>query len=244
MKKIIATFSLIAFSLIINAQMTVVTYEGVQINDGDIFAFNTTNPSSASIYFYINNNSNEPINVKIKCEEILNTNGENFEFCFSELCILSVEEGVTYPDSDENPYVVIPPGGTNPEFDHFLNLNTGSGTFPLDYVFRFFQVDANQNEIGESITFTYRYDPNLSTDDFENSLGVALQNTIATDFLSVRSMNPLNYEIFNINGQLISFNSIGSGVNNVNVSNLNNGVYFIRFADENGSTTTMKFVVK
>ncbi|MDP0995690.1 hypothetical protein, partial [Klebsiella pneumoniae] len=81
----------------------------------------------------------------------------------------------------------------------FYNENEGDGTnYPMDFVWRFFQVDENDNEIGESITYTYRFDPNLSVSDIENNLGVNLQNTIAENYLKIESVNPLGFEIFSL----------------------------------------------
>jgi hypothetical protein len=247
MKKISLLFTFLFFTTFTFAQFTVTDYDNVPILDGDIRGFNSVIPSEATLYFWINNESaDEDIYIKIKLESILNSDGSSFQFCFATLCIESVEEGQTYPASPPpNDFITIPAGGTNPQFDKFQNENEGDGTnYPIDYVWKFFQVDGNGDEIGESITFTYRYDPNLSVSDFENSMGVSLQNTLATDMLTVSSINPLNYKIFNINGQLMNSSHIGSGINNINVSGLNYGVYFIKFANEMGNTTTMKFVVK
>ncbi len=248
MKKI----SLLLFlfiTTIISAQFTVEDYDGVPIVDGDVRAFNSLDPvgvtsTEATLYFWINNLSpDNEILMKIRLESITNADGSSYQFCFGDLCIFDVDEGVTYPVSGIPE--TIPPGGTNLPENKFQNDNPGDGTnYPMDYVWKFFQVDEDDNEIGESITFTYRFDPNLSVNDFENNLGVYLENTLAVDVLKVQSLNSLSFEIFNLNGQLINANQIESGLSNINVANLKTGMYFIRFADNTGQTSTMKFVVK
>jgi hypothetical protein len=246
-KAILILFSTFLFTGTLFSQMTLVSYDGFgggnteEIFDGDILMYNQVGDV---IYFSIENSSSDPINVKIKVEEITNTDGSEVQFCIGGNCLVQIDEGTIYPISG-NPIEVAAGGNTMQQFDHFQNDNAGDGSnYPMDYVFKFFQVDEDDNEIGNPITFTYRFDPNLSVSGFENNLGVTLQNTLAIDLLTVRSMKSLNFEILNINGQLMDFSRIDSGINNLNVSNFNPGVYFIRFADENGNTTTMKFVIK
>lgn len=243
MKKISLLFTCLLFTTIAFAQFNVTDYDGVQILDGDIRAYNSTVEADATLYFWINNESQtDDIFVRIKLESITNGDGSSYQFCFATLCIFDVEEGQTYPVSGGP--VTIPAGGTNAEFDKFYNENEGDGTnYPMDFVWRFFQVDENDNEIGESITYTYRFDPNLSVSDIENNLGVNLQNTIAENYLKIESVNPLGFEIFSLNGQLIQEGQLDSGVNKINTGSFNQGLYFIRFSDNN-NTFTQKFVVK
>lgn len=243
MKKILLPFACLFLTTIAFAQFNVTDYDGVQILDGDIRAYNSTVEADATLYFWVNNESQtDDIFVRIKLESITNGDGSSYQFCFATLCIFDVEEGQTYPVSGGP--VTIPAGGTNAQFDKFYNENEGDGTnYPMDFVWRFFQVDENDNEIGESITYTYRFDPNLSVSDFENNLGVNLQNTIAENVLNIESINPLGFEIFSINGQLIQEGQLDSGVNKINTGSFNQGLYFIRFSD-NKDTFTQKFVVK
>jgi len=243
MKKISLLLSLLLLTTFAYAQFNVTDYDDVPILDGELRAFNSTVESDATLYFWINNESQtDDIFVRIKLESITNGDGTAYQFCFATLCIFDVEEGQTYPVSGGP--VTIPAGGTNAQFDKFFNENEGDGTnYPMDFVWKFFQVDENDNEIGESITFTYRYDPNLSVSDHENNLGVTLQNTIASDFLNIESVDSLNFEIRSLNGQLINKGPIESGLNKITTTNLNSGLYFIRFFDGN-ITTTLKFIVK
>ncbi len=98
-------------------------------------------------------------------------------------------------------------------------------------------------EISCMFMSTYRFDPNLSVLDFDNNLGVALQNTIVNEFIDVESVNPVNFEIFSLNGALINKGQVDSGFNKISIPNFKTGLYFIRFSDNN-NTSTFKFVVK
>lgn len=242
MKKIHLLLTFLFLTTFAFAQFNVIDYDDVPILDGDIRTFNSTGEADATLYFWINNESMvDDIFVKIKLESITNSDGSSFQFCFGTLCIFDVQDGQTYPVSGVPE--TIPAGGTNPQFDKFYNENEGDGSnYPIDYVWKFFQVDGNGDEIGESITFTYRFDPTLSVSDFDNNMGVTLQNTIAKDILNVESINPLNFEILSLNGQLIQEGQIESGINNIHISG-KTGVYFIRFSDSSDSST-FKFVIK
>ena len=244
MKKITLLFASILFTTAAFSQFTVEDYDGEPILDGDIRTYTTLEESEATLYFWINNDSAEDILVKIKNESITNSDGSSYQFCFGTLCIFDVEEGQTYPVSGVPE--TIPAGGTNPQFDKFFNENPGDGTnYPIDYVWKFFQVDENGDEIGESITFTYRFDPTLSTNEFEgNNLGVKIHNTLANQTLIIESLkSEIDFTIFNLNGQSLLSNKVTAGMNEINVSSLTTGVYFIKFNNVENSTT-LKFVVK
>lgn len=249
MKKISILFTFLFLSTFSFAQFTVEDYDGMPILDGDIRTFNTTNPSDAALYFWINNLSQvDEIYMFIKLESITNGDGSSYQFCFGLLCIFDVHEGQTYPLPDQGQPAVpitIPPGGTNPPQNKFQNENPGDGTnYPVDYVWRFFQVDQNGDETGDEITFTYRFDPTLNVNDLENNSNVFLQNTIVSDHLIVQSLDKMNFEIFSITGQLLKIGQTDSGISNINTTEFTTGVHFIKFTDSNGSTSTMKFVVK
>lgn len=248
MKKISLLLVFLFITTFTFAQFTVEDYDGVPIVDGDVRVFSSLESTGgitneSTLNFWINNPSaDNEIYIKISLESITNADGSEYQFCFGDLCIFDVHEGTIYPVSGIPE--TIPPGGTNLPENKFQNDNPGDGTnYPVDYVWKFFQVDEDDNEIGESITFTYRYDPTLSVGDFENNLGVFLQNTVATDFLNIQSKNALSFEVFSIKGQSINKGQVATGLNTINTSSFQTGLYFIRFFEGN-SSATMKFVVK
>lgn len=248
MKKI-NLFLFLFITSIASAQFTVEDYNGVPILDGDIRGFNSIEPTGepganeSVLYFWINNPSTtDEIYMKIQLESITNADGSDYQFCFGDLCIFDVHEGTVYPTSGDPE--VIAPGGTNFPDNKFQNDDLGDGTYPMDFVWKFFQVDDNDNEIGTPLRFTYRFDPNLSVDELENTLGVTLENTLVFETLNVQSQNNLDFEIFNLNGQMIQTNQIAPGHTNINVENLQEGMYFIKFANSSGQTSTSKFIVK
>lgn len=248
MKKIIILSVLLFVSYTFQAQFSVVTYDsstmnetGV-INDGDVFAYNTTSYDVASIYFWVKNDNAHSINLRIVYEEINNANGTDFEFCFGGLCIFAVEEGVNYPE--EGGPVVINAGGQTVDFDHFLNKNEGDGTnYPIDYVIKFFEVDANDNPIGNPITFTYRFDPTMDIEDF-SQVNASIQNTLVETQLNIVAQEQVQLQVFDIQGKLISDFSLETGVNSLEMSGLSAGLYFGKLQNQAGQSEVFKFVKK
>lgn len=229
------------------AQFAVTTYDSStmepngSINDGDVFAFNSTNYETSSIYFWIENNNAHDIYVRIVYDEIINANGVDFEFCFGGLCIFTVEEGVHYPE--EGGPLLIPAGGKTVDFDHFLNRNEGNDTFPIDYKIRFFEVDAGDTPNGNEISFIYRYDPTMSVDGF-NSVQANVQNTLVESELAIVAQEAVQLQVFDLQGKLINQTDLNMGYNSIELAGLHAGLYFGKLQNENGQSEIFKFVKK
>ena len=145
------------------AQFSVETHDGDPILDGSTWTFNIYGLGIAELPFWVNNESaTEEIYMKIEFVSAVNGDGSGVQLCFG-LCYLDLLFGASYPPGTE--VVTIQPG-ENQGFpgDHIANFVDGGGN-PIEYVFRFYQVDASGNPTGEDLSMTYRYDPNLSVGD-------------------------------------------------------------------------------
>lgn len=235
MKKIliIAGFFSITFA---NAQLALSTHEDEPILDGDVLIFNSTLEEESKLSFWIHNTDEEnDIQVKVEVLEIVNTDGSAFTFCIGEFCIFSISEGGVYP-SDA---AVIPAGGTGTEFDYLWNNDEGDGSnYPLDYVFKFFVTDDLEGE-GESITFTYRYEPDLNVVEHQ-SIEVLFYQTIVKDIFSFQVKESLDMAIYDIKGSLLLASKIDMGVNSVDMTNFKAGIYILKFNDSKGNVTAHK----
>lgn len=245
MKKI--SFIIIALCSILNtyAQFTVTKVgTSTQILNNDVLVFNTANNNAAELKFNINNTTAAPINVRIRCVSITNGDGTGMEFCFAGSCISDVTPATNYP-ADAPFYAEIPAMGNNGNFDHFKNTNIGNGSIK-DFVFKFYQIDGSGNEIGNSITFTYRYQPVMATHSFNllESMGIQLNSNLVDNELNIQATNTANMEVIDSNGRKIQFNKIDAGFNAVNVSNLKSGIYFLNFIDYAQNTATIKILKK
>ncbi|RAR71729.1 T9SS type A sorting domain-containing protein [Flavobacterium aciduliphilum] len=219
------------------AQISMYKHDMTPILNGQVVAFNTTTFPDNELDFYIKNNSASSVSVKVSCVSLLNNDGTGFELCFGPECLSFVEEGTSYPT---NP-VVIAANGTNGNFDHFLNTNASAGVFPRDYNFRFYQVG---NPSGNTIDFTYRYDPGLSVHDIEQlqTYGVIIKSTQVVDALELDVLKSTNLELYDLNGKIVKDKiKLYYGVQTLDVSNLSSGTYIINFISDDGNSSKVKF---
>lgn len=221
------------------SQIVLERHNGTVVNNGQVMAFNTTTAPAAEFDFHVRNTGSAPTNVRINCTTLVNNDGAGFELCFASECLASVEEGTNYPIN--TPYLTVAPGGTSGNDGHFLNTPFSSITapYPKDYSFRFFQVGG-----GNTIDVTYRFDPNLSTDDINQlqASGVIVKSTNVKDELVLDVLKSTSMSIFDLNGKLVHASKLNYGIQTVNVSNLMSGIYVISFVNEQGNASSKKFI--
>ncbi len=238
MKRILP-FAFLFIGISSYAQISLSRHNGTPIIDGQVVAFNTIAFPAAEMDFYVRNlSATTSTNVKISCESLVNNDGTGFELCFGNECLSFVEQGEVYPSTP----VVLAPNGINGNFDHFLNTTAGSGI--QDYVFRFYQINGSGNEVGNSITMTYRYDVNLSIDDINQleTSGVIVKSTLVANELSLDVLKPSQMTIFDMTGKLVNNTNLGYGIQTVDVSNLSSGVYVLKFTSVEGKVSIKKVI--
>ena len=244
MKKTLLLFGFL-FITAVQAQFTVTKHYGTAITNGQVFTYTTLDYAEASLGFFVHNNTTSDINIRIECVEITNGTGAGMELCFGDVCLSSVSAGYYYPSHP----VTIAPNGTNSEFDHFYNTNPGDGQNPIEYKFRFFQVDSQGDEIGDSLMITYRYAGTLGIDgfDFSNELGavgVMLKSTLIGNDLDIKTLKNVQAVMYDINGHLISNQALNAGNHSINTANLSSGVYIMQFKNEQGQSGSARFIKK
>ncbi len=238
MKKLIYLVVLLA-GIVLQAQISVTKHDGTPITDNQIITYNSTVYNLAALEFFVRNNAATSTRVLIECLSMTNADGTGFELCFGNECLASVAPNETYPSSP----VTIAAGGTNGNFDHFYNSNPGNGQI-MDFVFRFYQVDLGGNEVGNTITFTYRYNPNLAVDSFSalNAMGVRLQSTSLSNQLELTAANNIQLELIDLAGKTVRSISLTAGEQSIDVSQLTAGVYVAKFSTNEGATSNIKVV--
>lgn len=232
------------FSIVSFSQMTLAKLDGTPINDNDILNYNIANETEGYLGIKVYNSSNNGINVKAKCVSMTNTTGANVQFCIDPICVANLVVGNSYPSASLS--LLVPANGQNGNFDHFFNSNTGivQGV-NVDYVFKFYQVDDSDVEIGNSVTFTYRYNPNLSTtSNLLTNNGIKVDATNVTSTLNISTDKNVSLVILDLNGKKISSHFIETGNQAVDVSKLSNGIYIMNFTTVNGEKLTQKFLKK
>lgn len=240
MKKIVLLTAMFAF-FTSQAQFTVETGSGTPIADGDVVAFSQVGTPS-KLYFHINNNSSETINIRVECVSFTNTDGSMMQFCILPTCYYFVTEGVSYPHEQPNGMSLpVGPGEQSNTGEHFMNTDPGNGTDAIEYVFRFYSVSDLGLPTGNSITFTYRYDPLMGTQEI-NKLDIAVYPTLVEEVVTVETSEPLNMEIYDLNGALVKNEKVNKGKNQLNLAGLSSQLYLVQFENEQGETQTIKLI--
>lgn len=227
------------FATIASAQFTVETHDGDPIVDGQTVAYGVYGYGPAELPFYVYNQSTtDQIFMKIEFVSAVNNDGSDVELCFG-LCYTGLTIGWSYPPGSDT--VIIEPGEHQPsEGDHIVNLGDGGGNI-IDYVFRFYQVDEVGNEIGDDLTMTYRYDPNLGLND-HSRVNAQLLATNVKDQLVVVALEDTHIEIFDIQGRRVLDQKLISGTNQVNMSNLPTQMYIVKLTNKQGASQITKIV--
>ncbi|MEZ4875588.1 MAG: T9SS type A sorting domain-containing protein [Flavobacteriaceae bacterium] len=226
-------------SLATFAQFNVETHDGDPIVDGQTVIAGALNNS---LGFYVNNESTtDEIYMKIEFVSAVNYDGTDMQLCFG-LCYDPIVVGVSYPPGNE--VVTIQPGqNQNQEGDKFLNYNDGGGNI-IDYVFRFYQLDApGGTQIGNDLTFTYRYDPALGIADV-SVVNAQVVSTVVTDAIKINATEEATAVVYDIRGRVVANQNLIVGNNEINISSLPSQVYLVQISNQKGATQTTKVVKK
>ena len=245
MKKLYFTISLLFFGLFVSqAQFTVATQHGNPITEGSIFSFSQLG-EDATLGFDITNTSGGTIDMRLEYVSMTNGDGTGTWLCVFGTCLApgGISVGDVFPYAGTNSFTTIDAGVTTNYEDHFYNTYGEGSTFPLDYVFRFFEVDAVGNEIGDSITFTYRYDGTASVED-KNEISFSLFPTLATDFVNLTVAEKVSAQLINTQGQIIKQYKFEAGTNKIDVSFLSKQLYYIVLANNTGKRSLSKIIIK
>ena len=244
MKKITILFLLlISASNNLMAQFVVNRIDGTTITNNEIITFTTHSNSSAELKFTVQNNASQNLDFRIRCTNLVNTDGTNFQLCWGGECIPNVALNGTYPNYQN----VINAGANTVGFnDSFKNFNPGDGTnYPMDFSFRISTRDLNGNTVGTSFNLTYRYQGPLSIEqkDKLSEMGVKVLNTAAQNYIGLEISKPVDYSILNLQGQIISSGQLTENTN-LNVAAFQTGLYFINFKSQDGLMDAVKIYKK
>lgn len=207
--------------------------DGTPITNGMVLTYG---PGENYLNFRVQNTSNQDLDIKIKCTNLINTTGAQFELCYGGSCYDSVAVNGVYPEY-ENP---LTPGQSNPsQGDHFVNFNAGNGQV-MELHFSVYPIGFEN----DAINFIYRFDPFLGVNSFENlsSMGINIENTSIKSDFKFNSTQSGNLSIFNLNGQLIKEIKFSEGAQNLSLSELSSAIYVANFSTIEGKTSSVKLI--
>lgn len=235
MKKIIIASFTLLISNFSFAQFSFVDGDGNEIPDNTEVIFTTANTSEAAFPFRIINISDEPIEVKIKSTNIINSNGANFQVCYGGTCYDNIMVNGIYPEYEFE----IEPGEDNGPGDYFRNNNV-SESENMTFEFSIYAVGFEEN----AITFTYKYEPQLSINDIDKltTMGIHINNTLVKNTFGFEANDAGVVEIYDLNGRLVSTSKYDVGAQNIEMSALNAAIYIAKFNNVQGNTSTIKIV--
>jgi Secretion system C-terminal sorting domain len=238
----VALISLV--SLISTAQMTLKKLDGTPINNGDVLTFDVAEEPGSYLGIKIFNSSANPINVKAKVESVTNSDGTNVQFCLGDVCLGTVTAGNSYPP---NFPAFIDANSENGDFDHFLNLNSGiNPNLPVSYSFKFYQVDGTGAEVGNSVSFSYRFVGPLGVSNFNQleQSGVVLKSNIVSNELEMSTTKDLQYTLFDTNGKAVLSQNLEIGNHVIDFSNFSTGIYILSYQNKEGQNGSIRIVKK
>lgn len=238
-KKLLLSIAFCVSFNISNAQFTVNRIDGTPIQNNEILEFSTYGTNASEIKFVVNNTSTENLDFRIRCMDLVNATGTNFQLCWAGVCYPNVGLNVIYP----NELNIINAGGSTMGFgDNFKNFNPGDGTnYPMDFSFRFFTRDLSGNNVGTPFNVTYRYQGPLSLEqrDKLSLMGVKVLNTYVNSFIGLEIQKNVDYSLTNIQGQKILSGNLDNN-SNLDLSSFQTGIYFLTFNNTDGLSDSIK----
>ncbi|MFP8895653.1 T9SS type A sorting domain-containing protein [Chryseobacterium cucumeris] len=227
------------------AQLSLAREDETPINDGSVITYNTVDENLATLHYKIKNNSAVPINVRAKVMNIINADGSSFQFCYQNTCLPFIILGAVYPGNSK-PAINIPANSEVSSGYTMWNADTGSGTFPIDYIIKYYLVDDFNNEYGMPVTFTYRYNPNATLavhDMAKGKLSFAeIDATRVKNVISVISKEDISYVLYTADGRTALAGNLKNGKNVIDVSHLQQGNYIVFFKNRRGEAASKKIV--
>lgn len=242
--KLLFTFFFVGL-LGVSAQFTIKDDRGRIFNDGDIFEFGTTDYPDAELLFFVTNDSSETIFSRIEYVNHINAENPLFgQLCYGVECYFGIEPGGTVPPR-ETEAVAIAPGETTGMGNHFYSNDLGleEGTVDFVFAFKLYEDLMSANEVGETLTITYRYNPSLGVDAV-SKVDLSLHATVVTDRLVMDVNEPVEAVIYDMQGRQIKQTTLNVGQQEWTVSDLSSQSYLIKFKSATGATKTSRFIVR
>ena len=234
-------FALLSACGFSQAQITVTT-NGSQITNNQVFTYHALDTSAELPFIVTNNDPDNPINLKIRVDQIQNSDGTNLQLCFGGLCFFAITQGVIYP---VNFPVTLESGQSTTVGDHFWNSNPGDGsTYPMVFQLTFVQVDDNGAYLNDLLTFTYRYSPNLGVSDFSSlqAAGVNKINTLVSQNIQVETTESGTLDILDLSGKTIVSRHLQAAAQTIDLSAAPTGMYVARFTNDRNQSAQVKII--
>jgi hypothetical protein len=238
MTKLKLFISLLLITTISYAQFTVAKSDGTPINDGDVFTYSTNTYPDSNLEFVVTNTTNQGIDVVIEVVSVDGTNGSGMEVCFG-LCYSGIALSGVYPSP---PYHLDANASSEAHGNHFFNTASSNNGDVIEYVFKFKQVDTNGDQIGNSVTITYRYDVNAAVNDYNNIDFSVYPSIVTSNALTIKTTDNLQVTFVDLQGKTVKQFKVDNSTNQVDISDLKSGTYFLLISNKIGKEEFVKII--
>jgi len=239
MKKLLF-LSLIFVSFASNAQFTLQNENtGNAIVDGSVITV-TVDQLQTSII--MTNTSSSSFTIMTEIVSISNTDGSELTYCFGNGrvggCYTPNPAGTTHNGGDLAPGAATATG--NIDLQH-SNANPNFTTYPKDYIIKIYATNGG-TQVGNSITFTYRYAPSASADEhlFDAHFSVFAN---AQKQLIIKTEDNVNFAMYNLTGQQVINKDLSAGTHRLSIAKLPAGIYMV-YAKSNTKQIYRKVVIQ
>lgn len=243
MKKILLTLIAVLFVFsFAKSQDLTLTHEGNPIGD-TIMVWGEPTEFELVLYANLHNNTDRDMNIKVARQEISLVEGAMSQICWAGLCYA--------PDTDTsvNSQVVLA-GGTSADEDfsgHYLP-NGNIGTSLVEFIF----YNINDPSISVSVVVKYWASPQSIAEDAMRGGSISeiypnpASNFINLDFNLTPAVKQAKVRVVNILGSVVKEADIDRGNNQLrmDVSDLDNGVYFYTILINGDTYKTKKLVIR
>lgn len=226
------------------SQITLSTDGGeTVITDGQQYVTTSLTAPNNYLPLLISNGYDYDVNVQVKLLSVENHAGSGLQLCVGTLCFGTVSAGVAYPTVLPN--TIIEANSSNAEYNDHFRLDTAgiNPALPVVYNFQLIQITEAGAQTATITNFSFKYSPTLGVNKNDlASVGVVLNNTIATSSLQIDAETPTLMSIVDLNGKVVGKQTLTAGNNTVSISSFASGVYIASFTNDIGQKATVKFV--
>jgi len=243
MKKLLLSLTIVLLTInFAKAQDLTLTHEGNPIGD-TIMIWGDPSDFELVLYANLHNNTDRDMNIKVSRQEISMVEGALSQICWAGLCYS--------PSTDVSPnYQLVAAGGMSADEDfsgHYLP-NGQIGTSLVE--FTFFNMD--DQSISVSVVVKFWASPEGIAEDAMQGGSISdiypnpASNYVNLDFDLTPSVKQAKVRVVNILGSVVKEADIVKGTNQLklDVSDLNNGVYFYSILINGETYKTKKLVIR
>ncbi|SHI95543.1 Por secretion system C-terminal sorting domain-containing protein [Mesonia phycicola] len=243
MKKILLLLFTTILTIPAIAQISITDHSGNAITNGQEFKFSELGQLFAEVGIKITNNGSSDAYILGEVVSMSNASGSNLQFCLAEVCYATITSATSYPLTTP---LTLAPGESNGDYDHFFNNYDGNDpSQPVVYEFRFYEVDASGNELGDIVSFSYTYDKTLSTKKYNlENIGITVYSSMVSDQFKFNTEESTTLKIYSLTGKKVYERNFNNGEQVVSTSKLSSGIYIIEFVTEKGYRAAKKIVKK